>query len=183
MPVYKHVCIGWDGCAGNRCVTRVFSRIGEEVLPKKDAFAQDSPMEFCALEAPDIYPPVDGKLLRIVQFSSVVIRSDDVELVCASRFYHAVSSRHRQQQVGECKRRPHEATANFAKLKLRVTRESEINKSSREIAVRLKYTLCKGINRVVLSLRLLDQLSHYHNHMCERVKFRGVKLASSRLLE
>lgn len=79
--------------------------------------------------------PVDGKLLRIVQFSSVVIRSDDVELVCASRFYHAVSSRHRQQQVGECKRCPHEATANFAKLKLRVTRA----KVTVEIAVRLKY--------------------------------------------
>ncbi|KYN36982.1 hypothetical protein ALC56_08773 [Trachymyrmex septentrionalis] len=52
-----------------------FSRIGEEVLPKKDAFAQDSPMEFCALETPRHISVVDGKLSRIVQFRSVVIRS------------------------------------------------------------------------------------------------------------
>lgn len=73
------------GCAGSRCATLDFSRIGEEVLPKKDAFAQDSPMEFCALEAPDIYPRWIGKLSRIVQFSSVVIRSDDVS---SSRCVH-----------------------------------------------------------------------------------------------
>lgn len=80
QDAYKHVrdCIR-GGCAGKPvCATRVFSRIGEEVLPKKDAFAQDSPMEFCALEAPRHISTVDGKLPRIVQFSSVVIRSDDV---------------------------------------------------------------------------------------------------------
>ncbi|KYQ55776.1 hypothetical protein ALC60_05275 [Trachymyrmex zeteki] len=74
LYVYKHE-LYWGGCAGGRCATSVFSRIGEEVLPKKDAFAQDSPMEFCALETPRHISAVDGKLPRIVQFSSVVIRS------------------------------------------------------------------------------------------------------------
>lgn len=59
---------------------------------------------------------VEGELSWIVRFSSVVIRSDDVSSSRCNqpRFYHAVSSRHYcQQQVGECKTRTHEATANF----------------------------------------------------------------------
>lgn len=48
-----------------------------------------------------------------VQFSRHPIRRRKLESY-QPRFYHAVSSRHcYQQQVGECKTRTHEATANF----------------------------------------------------------------------
>lgn len=68
----------------------VFSRNDEEVLPKKDAFAQDSPREFCALDAPDIYPSWMANYPGL--FSRHPIRRRKLESVYQTRFYRRITT-------------------------------------------------------------------------------------------